>query len=155
VSAAADATPGTAPDEARVRGVLETCLYASDLDAAERFYADVIGLAPFARAAGRHVFFRCGEAVFLGFDPATTARAPGAVGGVPVPAHGAVGAGHVAFAVPDGEIDAWRARLDAARVAVEAEIAWPDGGRSLYVRDPAGNSVELAAAGIWNRPGLP
>src|SRR5215208_974148 len=60
----------------RVRGVLETCLYASDLAAAERFYADVIGLEPFQRAAGRHVFFRCGAGVFLVFDPGRTSPDP-------------------------------------------------------------------------------
>jgi catechol 2,3-dioxygenase-like lactoylglutathione lyase family enzyme len=138
-----------------VRGVLETCLYAADLAAAERFYAEVLGLRPFARVAGRHVFFRCGDAVFLVFDPAATSRASSAVGGVAVPAHGAVGPGHVAFAVPDAELDAWRGRLAEANVAVEAEIAWPNGGRSLYVRDPAGNSVELATPGIWNLPERP
>jgi catechol 2,3-dioxygenase-like lactoylglutathione lyase family enzyme len=129
--------------------VLESCLYADDLVAAEAFYADVIGLEPFARAAGRHVFFRCGPGVFLVFAPAVTSSAPGAVGGVPVPAHGAVGPGHVAFAVDEDALDAWRARLAAAGVPIEAEIAWPRGGRSLYVRDPAGNSVELASPRIW------
>jgi catechol 2,3-dioxygenase-like lactoylglutathione lyase family enzyme len=129
--------------------VLESCLYADDLAAAEAFYAGVIGLDPFARAEGRHVFFRCGPGVFLVFAPSVTASAPGAVGGVPVPAHGAVGPGHVAFAIDDGALGAWRARLDAAGVPVEAEISWPRGGRSLYVRDPAGNSVELASPRIW------
>ncbi len=129
--------------------VLESCLYAADLAAAARFYEDVLLLTPFARAEGRHVFFRCGPGMFLLFAPAVTATAPGAVGGVPVPAHGAHGPGHVAFAVADDAIDAWRARLAAHAVPLEAEITWPRGGRSLYVRDPAGNSVELASPSIW------
>lgn len=129
--------------------VLESCLYAADLAAAERFYADVLLLTPFARVEGRHVFFRCGPGVFLVFAPDVTGSAPGAVGGVPVPAHGAHGPGHVAFAVAEESLDDWRARLAAHGVAVEAEIAWPRGGRSLYVRDPAGNSVELASPRIW------
>ena len=132
-----------------VRGVLETCLYAADLGAAERFYADVIGLEAFQRVAGRHVFFRCGAGVFLVFDPARTSAEPGAVGGAPIPPHGATGAGHVAFAVPEAAIDAWRERLARHGVAIESEVRWPRGGRSLYVRDPAGNSVEIAAEGIW------
>jgi catechol 2,3-dioxygenase-like lactoylglutathione lyase family enzyme len=132
--------------------VLETCLYAADLDAAERFYGDVLGLARQARVDGRHVFFRCDRAMLLVFDPGATATAPGQVGGVPVPAHGARGAGHVCFAVADAALDAWRARLAAHGVAVEAELAWPRGGRSLYVRDPAGNSVELASPRIWGLP---
>ena len=135
-----------------ITGVLETCLYARDLDAAARFYAEVLGLEPFARAEGRHVFFRCGAGVLLLFNPAVTGSTPGAVGGVAVPAHGAAGAGHVAFAVDESALPAWRERLAAHGVAVEAEIAWPRGGRSVYVRDPAGNSVELATPAIWNLP---
>lgn len=132
-----------------ITGVLETCLYAADLAAAERFYGDALGLDAFAREPGRHVFFRCGAGVLLVFDPARTRAAAGSVGGVPIPPHGATGAGHVAFAVPEAELPAWRDRLDAHGVAIEAEVAWPRGGRSLYVRDPAGNSVELAPARIW------
>ena len=132
-----------------ITGVLETCLYADDLEAAERFYRDVLGLAAFAREAGRHVFFRCGAGVFLVFAPERTRHAPGLVNGVPVPAHGAHGPGHAAFAVGEAELPAWRARLASHGVTIEAEIEWPRGGHSLYVRDPAGNSVELAPARIW------
>jgi len=132
-----------------ITAVLETCLYASDLAAAERFYGGVLGLAVFAREAGRHVFLRCGDAMLLVFDPARTTDTTSAVGGVPVPRHGTVGAGHVCFRVPEGELAAWHERLIAAGVPVEAEIRWPRGGTSLYVRDPAGNSVELAPARIW------
>jgi len=137
----------TAP---RVREVLETCLYASDLEAAERFYADVLGLEVLARVAGRHVFFRLGRGVFLVFDPDATSVA--AAHGVTVPTHGARGPGHAAFAVPEAALDGWRARLAGLGVAVEAEVEWPRGGRSLYVRDPANNSVELATPSIWGLP---
>ena len=133
-----------------IDGVLETCLYAEQLEAAERFYAGVLGLTVVARETGRHVFFRCGSAMLLVFDPARTASAPGAVGGIPVPAHGAHGAGHVCFQVAAEALDAWRERLTGAGVVIEAEIAWPRGGSSLYVRDPEGNSVELAPASIWS-----
>jgi catechol 2,3-dioxygenase-like lactoylglutathione lyase family enzyme len=135
----------------QIDGVLETCLYADDLDAAERFYSGVLGLTLFAREAERHVFFRCGAAMLLVFDPDRTASAPGQVNGTPVPAHGAHGAGHVCFRVPSDELARWRERLEQAGVAIEAEIAWPRGGSSLYVRDPAGNSVELAPARIWGQ----
>jgi catechol 2,3-dioxygenase-like lactoylglutathione lyase family enzyme len=134
---------------APIAGVLETCLYAPDLDAAERFYAGVLGLAVHGRVPGRHLFLRCGAGMLLVFDPAVTATAPGQVGGVPVPAHGAHGAGHVALAVPDAALDGWATRLAAHGVPLEATIQWPRGGRSLYLRDPAGNSVELASPRIW------
>ncbi|HKP15757.1 MAG TPA: VOC family protein [Gemmatimonadaceae bacterium] len=136
-----------------IDGVLETCLYAEELEEAERFYSGVLGLPVVSREAGRHVFLRCGSAMLLVFDPARTASAPGQVGGTPVPTHGARGPGHVCFQVAAEELHSWRERFTRAGVAIEAEIAWPRGGSSLYVRDPAGNSVELAPAGIWSQPG--
>jgi catechol 2,3-dioxygenase-like lactoylglutathione lyase family enzyme len=132
-----------------IAGVLETCLYAGDLDAAERFYVGLLGLELFAREPGRHVFMRCGGGMLLVFDPARTSSEPGTVGGVAVPAHGTRGAGHVCFRIAADALDAWRDRLERAGVAIEAEIAWPRGGTSLYMRDPAGNSVELAPALTW------
>jgi catechol 2,3-dioxygenase-like lactoylglutathione lyase family enzyme len=132
-----------------ITAVLETCLYASDLAAAERFYGSVLGLPMFAREAGRHVFFRCGDAMLLVFDAARTTETTSMVGGAPVPRHGAVGAGHVCFRVAEGELATWRERLVTLDVPIEAEVQWPRGGTSLYVRDPAGNSVELAPARIW------
>jgi catechol 2,3-dioxygenase-like lactoylglutathione lyase family enzyme len=129
--------------------VLESCLYAEDLDAAARFYADVIGLRQLSRVPGRHVFFRCGDGVVLIFDARRTSAEQTSVGGAPVPLHGARGAGHLAFAVPDAELPRWREHLATCGVAVESEVAWPDGGHSIYVRDPAGNSIELASPTIW------
>lgn len=134
----------------QIDGVLETCLYVDDLEAAERFYGGALELPVVAHEAGRHLFFRCGSAMLLVFDPARTASAPGEVGGTPVPAHGARGPGHVCFRVAAEELGFWRERLTRIGVAIEAEIAWPRGGSSLYVRDPAGNSVELAPASIWS-----
>lgn len=136
----------------RIRGVLETCLYATDLAAAERFYADALGLQVISREPGRHVFFRCGDAVFLVFDPSRTRSQPGVVAGAPIPVHGAEGAGHVAFRVPTDDLPAWHDRLAQAGVPIESQVHWPQGGRSLYFRDPAGNSVELASAQIWGLP---
>ena len=43
--------------------MLESALYVCDLDAAEAFYRDVLGLDPITRVEGRHAFFRCGEGV--------------------------------------------------------------------------------------------
>ena len=126
-------------------GVLETALYARDLDAAEDFYARVLGLEVESKVPGRHLFLRCGSSMVLVFDPEATARSTG-----PVPPHGATGPGHVAFAVDD--LAAWPQRLRTAGVDVEADLEWPNGGRSIYTRDPAVNSVELTTPGIWQNP---
>ena len=135
-----------------IDAVLETCLYASDLDAVERFYAGVLGLPVVARAPERHVFFRCGAGMLLVFEPERTTTSAGQVGGVPVPSHGARGAGHVCFRIDESALPHWRERLHVEGIPIEAEIEWPRGGASLYVRDPAGNSVELAPATIWGLP---
>jgi len=135
-----------------IDAVLETCVYANDLDAAERFYAGVLELPVVARVPERHLFLRCGTGMLLVFDPERTATSAGQVGGVPVPSHGAHGAGHVCFRIDESALPNWRERLVAGGIPIEAEITWPRGGASLYVRDPAGNSVELAPARIWGLP---
>lgn len=128
--------------------ILEAAIYAEDLDAAEAFYGGLLALPRLMRAGDRHVFFRVGETILLVFNPDATER-PAPEGGLPVPPHGARGPGHVCFAASTAEIDALRARLDAAGVAIDADFRWPNGARSLYVRDPAGNSVEFAEPRLW------
>jgi catechol 2,3-dioxygenase-like lactoylglutathione lyase family enzyme len=126
--------------------VLETILYVDDLDAAERFYGEVLGLELDSRKGGLFVFFKCGKGMLLLFEPEAAAT------GRNVPAHGARGAGHACFAVAEDALPAWKARLTAAGVAIEQEMTWPRGGRSFYFRDPAGNSLELATPRIWGLP---
>jgi len=132
----------------KARDILETCLYATNLDAAARWYAEVMGLVEFSRQQGRHVFFRCGGRCLFLFNPESTRGA--ASGGITVPTHGAFGAGHVCFAVRENELPLWRERFAALNVAIERFVDWPNGARSIYVRDPAGNSVEVAAPALWN-----
>lgn len=130
-------------------GILETSVYCDDLDAAERFYRTLLGLEEIRRQEGRHIFFRCGAGVLLLFNPAATREESSEIDGTPVPRHGARGPGHVAFSVAEGEIAGWKERLATLGIDVEAEIRWPAGGHSLYIRDPAGNSVELATPKLW------
>jgi catechol 2,3-dioxygenase-like lactoylglutathione lyase family enzyme len=138
------------------RGILESALYVNDLAAAEAFYGGVLGLERIARAEGRHVFFRCGDGVLLLFDAAATEVPPAADARLPVPPHGARGPGHLCFRAGGEEIEAWRRRLEKQGVAIEADFEWPSsgkgarGGRSIYFRDPAGNSLEFAEPRIWD-----
>ena len=129
--------------------VLETILYVRDLDAAEVFYRDVLGLEWVSKVAGRHVFFRIGQQMLLLFNPVVTAVPPPPDTRLPVPPHGAVGEGHVCFRATADVIPQWRSHLIANGVAIEAEVEWPKGGRSIYFRDPAGNCLEFAEARIW------
>ncbi|ARO22233.1 glyoxalase/bleomycin resistance protein/dioxygenase family protein [Rhizobium sp. TAL182] len=131
-----------------LEGMLETALYARDLDQAETFYEGVLGLEKITRAGNRHVFFRCGPGVLLIFNPEETIKPP-APDALQVPPHGMTGQGHACFRVSSRNIDAMAEQLKAAGVAIESEVHWPNGGRSIYFRDPAGNSLECAEAKIW------
>jgi catechol 2,3-dioxygenase-like lactoylglutathione lyase family enzyme len=130
----------------KVKGVLETALDVPDLESAKRFYRDVLGLEMLAEEPPRHVFFRCGNAMLLLFNPDETSKGGG------VPAHGARGPQHVCFRVPHTELDEWMEHLHQQGVSIELDYHWPKGGRSLYFRDPAGNSLELASPIIWGIP---
>ncbi len=129
-------------------------MYVTDLDAAEAFYRDVLGLTFVSKTAGRQVFFRLGNQMLLIFNPAATVVPPAKDAKLPVPPHGAIGEGHVCFAASADEIDKWRALLVAKGIGIEADFEWPApegqrGGRSIYFRDPAGNCLEFAEPRIW------
>lgn len=131
------------------QAILESALYVTDLAAAEAFYTGVLDLEVIARVEGRHVFLRCGRGVLLLFDPAATEVPPPPDAKLPVPPHGSRGPGHLCFLAEGEEIDRWKAQLAARGVAVEADFEWPQGGRSIYFRDPSGNSLEFAEPRIW------
>lgn len=126
-----------------IDGIHEAALYVADLERAERFWLR-LGLERIGRAPGRHVFFRAGTDLLLLFDPR------GTIGGGQVPGHGTVGPGHVALGVADSAaLEECRAALEREGIEVEAETEWPTGGRSIYFRDPDGNSVEFITRGSW------
>jgi catechol 2,3-dioxygenase-like lactoylglutathione lyase family enzyme len=127
--------------------IVETAVYVDDLDAAKHFYATVLGLSIIQEEPGRHVFFRVGDShVLLAFLPDAT------LNGEMLPSHGAIGPGHFALGIERQAFDAWRERLTAQSVVIEKELEWPNSGRSVYFRDPAGNSVELVTPGVWGLP---
>lgn len=143
-----DLSEGSLAERPPVDGILEAALYAPDLDAAEHFYGRLLGLERLQRNGNRHVFYAVGRTVLLIFNPAAT-EIPLTKPGLPVPTHGARGPGHVCFSVPPGRMDQVAARLQAAGIAIESDFVWPGGARSIYVRDPAGNSVEWAEPRLW------
>ncbi len=130
-------------------GILETILYAEDLDAAEAFYSGVLGFEVYSRHEGRQVFYRCGDQMLLLFNPLATRYGPSEGSRIPVPPHGAKGPGHACFRADADEIRGWKRHLESCGVAIEADFEWPQGGRSIYFRDPAGNCLEFAEPRIW------
>ncbi len=129
--------------------ILETALYAENLDETADFYQHVLGLERFAEVPGRHVFFRVEGQVLLLFRPSATREPPRPDARLPVPPHGQVGDGHVCFAATAAEMDGWIHHLSNHGVEIESAFEWPQGGRSIYFRDPAGNSLEFAEPRIW------
>ena len=129
--------------------ILESALYVTDLGVAEAFYSDVLGLEIIAKAEGRHVFFRCGQGVLLLFNAEATRHPPSPDAKLPVPPHGTAGEGHLCFSATVDEIDQWKTALTRRGIEIEADFEWPNGGRSIYFRDPSGNSIEFAEPVIW------
>lgn len=130
------------------KAVLETSLYVDDLENAVAFYENVLGLRKiddgyFAGNRGAALQVGSGASVLLLFRAEITRR------GGELPTHGAIGPGHAAFRVEPEELVSWRRKLQEHGVAIEKEFAFGDHPASIYFRDPAGNSLELAVSSIW------
>jgi catechol 2,3-dioxygenase-like lactoylglutathione lyase family enzyme len=123
-------------------GILETVLYCNggEREATEAFYTGELGLKR-VTAWETGTAFRVGLGVLLLFDRAALAEETS-----PVSGHGTTGTGHVCFRATAEAYDGLREQL-AERVTHDHE--WPDGGRSFYFEDPAGNLLEVADSDLW------
>jgi catechol 2,3-dioxygenase-like lactoylglutathione lyase family enzyme len=131
----------------KIKTVLETAIYVNDLQATETFYGTILSLRVMSKEPGHHIFFQVGEAsVLLAFLAETTLK------GDQLPPHGTTGPGHFALGIEAEAFEDWRKFLHDHGVAIEKEVEWPRGGRSVYFRDPAGNLVELITPGVWGLP---
>ena len=131
----------------QIQAIIETAIYVDDLDATEHYYRDIFGLRVIAKEPGRHAFFQVGtSSVLLAFIAATTLRSSEKT------PHGTKGPGHFAMGIEAQSLDAWRRKLQENGIAIEDEVMWPQGGKSIYFRDPAGNSAELVTPGVWGLP---
>jgi catechol 2,3-dioxygenase-like lactoylglutathione lyase family enzyme len=132
----------------RMQGIVETCINSGDLPRSIRFYRDRLGLRLLesldrlcAVAAGDHHLLL----VFLHGGSLEPVNMPGGL----IPAHDTSGQSHFAFSISKEDFAAWRDHLISQGIAIESEVDWPAGGKSLYFRDPDENLVELATPGIW------
>ncbi len=75
--------------------------------------------------------------------------APIPVGDSFIPPHDGSGEQHFAFGIPLDRYEDWKSFLRGLDIEVESEVRWPQGGRSIYFRDPDRLAVELVTPGVW------
>lgn len=124
--------------------MLESVLYAEDLEAAHRFYTETLGLEVISFDASRNLFLRCEGSVLILFKASKTVIADAGV-----PPHGTQGSGHLAFSATPAEVERWRERLTERAVPIIDEVHWKNGAHSIYFTDPAGNVLEFATPDLW------
>jgi catechol 2,3-dioxygenase-like lactoylglutathione lyase family enzyme len=122
------------PEPPPVSAISELVLEVSDLEAARRFYRDVLGFEETLYGEGREdrYWYLVGDTARLGLWTPQVGLAGGR-GGAHV---------HFAFHVEDAEIDTLRERIEAVGAEVEGPIQLGP-GRAIYVTDPDGNVVEF------------
>jgi catechol 2,3-dioxygenase-like lactoylglutathione lyase family enzyme len=122
------------PEPPPVSGISELVLEVSDLEAARRFYRDVLGFEETLYGEGRddRYWYLVGSSARLGLWTPQVGLAGGR-GGAHV---------HYAFQVADGDIDPLLDRIRERGVEVEGPVQLGP-GRAIYVTDPDGNVVEF------------
>lgn len=130
--------------------IIETALYVADIQRAADFYRHLFGFDTLSTSDRLVALDVAGRSVLLLFPAGRTTNSVTTPGGT-IPGHGDThgSPGHLAFAIPTDEVDDWRSRLVAENIALESEVTWPTGAKSLYFRDPDRNLVELMTSGFW------
>ena len=126
----------------RIEGVIETGIYADDLEQAEQFYRDILGLEPVAVEAGRHVFFRVGEgSMLLIFQPDSTLK------GDHLPAHGRAGRATSRSAFPPPT--SMNGAPTSSGAAYPSSMRSPGRGAAI----PSTSAIPRATSSSCSRPG--
>ena len=117
-------------------GLSHVQLMVTDVPASARWYAEALGLEPYAEDPGvGYVALRhrgSGMVVVL-----TSGAGAGRRGSLD----------HLAFAVPDGDALSWWAD-HLSQIGIDHEgVVLENGNPSLHLRDPDGNAIELVAPG--------
>lgn len=128
-------------------GLSHLVVEVADLDAAEAFYRDGLGLAPVGRDAwpdvGANAVLRAGEQLLvLAHNPAKPDLSASGV--------------HQAYRIAGGSREPLRARLEGLGSTVETyrEDRPAEADDNFYVRDPSGNRVQLVANGQAGNGGV-
>ncbi|MEL7348226.1 MAG: VOC family protein [Pseudomonadota bacterium] len=136
-----------------VRALGEVAVRCADLDAMERFYAEVIGLERLAARENGIVFFRiapghAGHTTVLALFAQDAVVRPGLhPTGAGAPATGAGSSlHHLALTIDYAEQEAAMAWYDRLGQPYRVEQFDWIGWRGVFTEDPEGNTVELVAA---------
>src|SRR5689334_12289630 len=101
--------------------IKETCLYVHDLEKAQNFYQDVLGLPLIAYLPGKHLFLRAGESVLLLFNPDDSRLKTSP------PSHFGGGKQHFAFEVSDDDYEKTKQELIAKGIVIIDTVIWKTG----------------------------
>jgi catechol 2,3-dioxygenase-like lactoylglutathione lyase family enzyme len=139
---------GQNPSHPSVRGILETSLYVNDLQRSAQFYGNLFGFEPLIMD-DRLCALSVGNGQVLLLFRKGASRRPGTTAGGTIPPHDGRGEMHVAFAIESSDLSRWEEELMSLHIGIESRVAWPEGGTSIYFRDPDNHSIELASPGTW------
>ena len=135
-----------------IQGVMETAVYVDDMDLAEHFYRDVLGLECMFKGDGLIAFdagFKSALLVFHRDGRFEDLVTPGGT----IPGHNSAGHAHFAFRVSMESYERWKQHMAERDIEIISEVTWPAGGLSFYFNDPDGNVLEMATPGNWpNNP---
>jgi len=118
----------------------------------QTFCQDLLGFSVAMEPSDRMVVLNVTDDQVLLFKKGASAKATVLPFGTIPPTDGD-GHLHVAFGVRRSDIDVWERRLRDAGVEIESRVEWPEGGRSLYFRDPDGHVLELKSSNWRGKPG--
>ena len=132
----------------RIGEVLETDLYVDDMDRSARFYEATLGFKPATITERVSALWVNDTQVLLLFKKGGSTEPIKTKGGV-IPPNDAHGELHIAFSIPETEIEEWQETLTRAGVDIESRVIWEEGGESLYFRDPDRHLIELKTS-TWH-----
>ena len=130
-------------------GVIETCLYVENVERASLFYEALLGLRRIAGDDRFRAYSVADKDVLLLFKNGATTQ-PLILPGGTIPSHDGSGHNHLAFAIPSDQLSAWEVQLAEKHIEIESRVRWPEGGISIFFRDPDQNLLELATPGLWS-----
>jgi catechol-2,3-dioxygenase len=132
----------------KFRKIVETCIYAYELEKMKDFYVNTIGLQLIAEEKARHIFLKVGKSMLLIFNPKNTMIKSNSV----FPIHGALtppAIVHFALEIEKEDYENSKNMLNQNKIEIEKEITWKKGTKSIYFRDPVDNLVEFITRNSW------